>query len=218
MGDVIAEIIPLGLAVALSPFPVIPAILLLFTSRPRAAGGAFLAGWVCGVAVGTLAFVLLTEVIELADEPPTWASWTRIVLGWLLIAVGLRQVLSRSESSETPKWMSSIDGLAPSGAMRLGIVLSLANPKVLLLAAAAGLAIGSAELSLGGDLGAAAAFIAIASVTVALPVVLFVVLGERVLGPLGHVRDWLERHNATVMAVVIFVIGALLIVKGFRGL
>ena len=58
------------------------------TARRR---GAFLAGWVCGVTVGALVFVLLTEVIELADEPPTWASWTRIVLGWLLIAVGLRR-------------------------------------------------------------------------------------------------------------------------------
>ncbi len=218
MGDLIAEVVPLALAVALSPFPVIPAILLLFTPKPRAAGFSFLAGWIGGILVSTTAFLLLAAIIELADEPPTWASWTRIALGWLLIAVGLRQVLSRSEADSTPKWMSSIDGLEPAGAAKLGVVLSAANPKVLLLSAAAGLTIGSEQIGLSADVVAVLAFTVIASVTVALPVVLYSVVGTRILQPLGTIRSWLERHNATVMAVVILAIGTLLIVKGVRGL
>ena len=218
MGELIAEVLPLALAVALSPFPIIPAILLLFTKKPRAAGFSFLAGWVVGVLGSTILFVLLAALIELADEPPTWASWTRIALGALLIAVGIRQVMRRSESSETPAWMASIDSLEPAGAMRLGIILSAANPKVLLLTTAAGLTVGSEQAGFGPSAVAVLVFTVIASITVALPVMLFAILGEKILGPLGKVRSWLERHNAIVMAVVILAIGALLIGKGLSGL
>lgn len=44
MGSVIGEVTPLALGVALSPFPVVPAVLLLFTPRAKATAGAFLAG------------------------------------------------------------------------------------------------------------------------------------------------------------------------------
>ena len=164
MGELIAEVLPLALAVALSPFPIIPAILLLFTKKPRAAGFSFLAGWVVGVLGSTILFVLLAALIELADEPPTWASWTRIALGALLIAVGIRQVMRRSESSETPAWMASIDSLEPAGAMRLGIILSAANPKVLLLTAAAGLTVGSEQAGFGPSAFAVLVFTVIASI------------------------------------------------------
>lgn len=51
MGSVIGEVTPLALGVALSPFPVVPAILLLFTPRAKATAGAFLAGWAAGILV-----------------------------------------------------------------------------------------------------------------------------------------------------------------------
>ena len=56
MGELIAEVLPLALAVALSPLPILPAILLLFTQKPRAAGFSFLAGWVVGVLGSTILF------------------------------------------------------------------------------------------------------------------------------------------------------------------
>ena len=52
----------------------------------------------------------------------------------------------------------------------------------------------------------------------AVPVLLFALVGERVLRPLASMRDWLQANNATVMALVILVIGALLIAKGISGL
>ena len=38
-----ADVVPLALAIAASPFTIIPAILLLFTERPRTTSLAFLA-------------------------------------------------------------------------------------------------------------------------------------------------------------------------------
>ncbi len=97
------------------------------------------------------------------------------------------------------------------------MLLSAANPKVLLLTAAAGLSIGAADLSATETAITAVVFTLVASITVALPIVLYLIIGERILRPLGKARTWLQDNNAAVMAVVILVIGALLVVKGWQG-
>lgn len=218
MGEVVAEVLPLAIGIAASPFPIIPVILLLFTARPLAASGAFLAGWVLGIAAATAVFIGLASVVEAFDEPPSWASWARIALGAVLLAWGARQWLTRHDSDEDPAWMRSIEGSTPAEAARLGLLLSAANPKIVLLAAAAGLVIGAADLSTSGAVGAAAVFTGVAAATVAVPVLLFAVFGERVLGPLASMRDLLRANNAAVMALVILVLGALLVAKGVSGL
>jgi len=218
MGEVITEVLALGIAVAASPFPIIPAILLLFTPRAKPTSFGFVTGWIIGVLVATSVFIALATIVELADEPPTWASWARIVIGAALVALGLQRWLTRGRKEEAPEWMQSIDRLSPPTALRLGLLLSAANPKVLLLTAAAGLSIGAADLNSTETVITTAVFTVIASTTVALPVLLYLLVGRRILRPLGKVRTWLQDNNAAVMAVVILVIGVLLVVKGLQGL
>lgn len=212
------EVLPLALGIAASPFPVIPAILLLFTGRPRAAAWAFLSGWLVGVGLSASVFVLLAEVVDQSSDTPEWASWLRIVGGAALVAYGVKQWFDRHAEAEQPAWMRSISTASPSRAFRLALLLSAANPKVLLLAAAAGLVIGSDDFTARGDVVAVVLFTLVASVSVAVPVLAYTLLGDRVLTPLGVARDWLVRNNAAVMAVVLVVIGALLLVKGIGDL
>ncbi len=137
MGPVILEIAPLALGIAASPFPVVPAILLLFTPRPRATGGSFLAGWVVGIVGVCGVLSALASVIERNEETPAWAPWTRLGLGVLLIMLGVQQWLKREKQTD-PAWMRALNEATPATALRLGLLLSAANPKVLLLAAAGG--------------------------------------------------------------------------------
>ena len=218
MSEIWGEIVPLAAAIAASPFPIIPAILLLFTARPRATGLSFLAGWVIGIVVATAVFVGLATVLEPGDDTAAWASWARLAIGVALVVLGLSRWRGRHELHDTPAWMAALNEATPGSAVRLGVLLSAANPKVLLLAAAGGVVIGSAGLSTTETLVSVTAFTAIAAVTVALPVLLFIVLGERILVPLGRARDWLDANNAAVMAAVITVIGVLLAYKGYSGL
>jgi threonine/homoserine/homoserine lactone efflux protein len=213
-----ADVVPLAIAIAASPFTIIPAILLLFTARARATSLAFLAAWLLALAVGATAFVLLASAIELFEETPTWLSWTRIALGAVLVVLGIRQWLARRTPKATPAWMQRIESATPRRAVRLAVVLAYANPKVLLLTAAAGLSIGAAELDTSSTATAIAVFTVVAATSVAVPVLVYAVLGERMLGPLTRVRDWLERNNAVVMSIVITVIGVMVLVEGVRGL
>lgn len=212
------EVVPLALGIAASPFPVIPAILLLFTSRPRTSSSAFLAGWFLGVGGAALVFVALSEVVDAGRDTPVWASWLRVVLGALLVAYGVTQWLGRAADAEQPPWMRSIETATPRSALRLALLLSAANPKVLLLAAAAGLVIGADDLTTAGDVVAVLLFTLVASLSVAIPVLSYAVLGERVLPPLARARDWLVRNNSAVMAVVLVLIGLLLLQKGLTDL
>jgi threonine/homoserine/homoserine lactone efflux protein len=214
----LADVVPLAMAIALSPFPVVPAILLLFTTRPRATGAGFLLGWGIGIAGVALVVGALAGVLEGRDQPPAWAAPTRIVLGLALLALGVRAWLGRRATKQPPAWMAALDDATPTSALRLGLLLSAANPKIVLLAAAAGVGIGAAELPLASTLLVALLFTVLASVTVALPMVAHAIGGERALAPLGRARDWLEANNAAVMAVVLVVIGAVLLGRGIGGL
>ena len=210
----LAEILPFAAGIAVSPFPVIPVILLLFAPRARAASTAFLAGWMTGILVATTVFVALADVLQTQTDAATWVSWARVLLGAALVALGVRQWSGRRAGTETPGWMQSIETATPGAAARFGLLLSAANPKIVLLAAGAGLAIGTDASSLAAEAGWVVVFTLVAACSVAVPVLLHAILGDRILPPLGTAKDWLQAHNAAVMAVVITVIGVLLLAKG----
>lgn len=73
-------------------------------------------------------------------------------------------------------------------------------------------------MGLGGDAVVVAVFTVIAASTVAVPVLGYLVAAERMCGPLDSVKGWLQENNATVMATLILVIGAVLVGKGVSGL
>jgi threonine/homoserine/homoserine lactone efflux protein len=218
VADDVGEIFGLALAIAASPFPVIPAILLLFTTRPRATSLAFLGGWLAGIGAVTGAFALLADVVGSSGDSPIWLSWVRVVIGATLVAYGVRQWIARGASDQPPGWMGSIQEATPAKGVRLALLLSVANPKVLLLAAAAGLDIGAAKATAAGVVLTAVLFTMVASISVAVPVLTYAVVGDRVLPPLEKAKDWLTRNNAAVMAVVITVIGLALLKNGLSGL
>ncbi|HSF97226.1 MAG TPA: GAP family protein [Ornithinibacter sp.] len=212
------DLVPLAIGILASPFPVIPVILLLLTPRATANAGAFLGGWAAGVLAGTAVFVALANVIDGFEETPTWVSWARVLLGGALVIVGVRQFMARHESKEAPGWMRALDDATPASAVRLGALLSGANPKILLLSAAAGLTIAAADLTAGATVATVVIFALVGSLSVALPLVVHLVLGDRAQAPLLRAKEWLTEHNATIMVVVMLVIGGLLLSNGISGL
>lgn len=212
------DLFGVALAIALSPLTIIPAILMLFTERPRATGTAFLTGWLVGLIGLTGAFALLAGIIEGFYQTPGWAHWLRVVLGVALVGFGVKKWLGRAKDTGAPPWMDQITGYGPGPAGRTGLLLAAANPKVLVFCAAAGLAIGSAELGIGPALALVALFAVTAALSVAVPVVAYAIAGERMTGGLTRLKDWLIAHNAALMAVLFVIIGVLLMLQGLSGL
>lgn len=211
------ELVAMAAGIALSPFGIIPAILLLFTARPKAAAAAFLFGWAGGVALAFFLATLLAGFLQQPEQPPAWIAWARSAFGLLLLLLAGRQWARRHAAAAAPAWMVALSAADPRTALRYGGLLTIANPKVLLLALGAGLSAGPGLTSAQALL-AAGAFALAASLSVAAPLVLYALFGERMLRPLGRARAWLESNNAAIMAVVLLAFGILLLRKGLGGI
>ncbi|MDR6905979.1 threonine/homoserine/homoserine lactone efflux protein [Agromyces sp. 3263] len=219
MGPIIGDILPLALGIAISPIPIIAAILMLLSPKAKGTSVGFLIGWVLGIVVAVVLFTLLASVIPENDPDASKpvSGVIKIVLGIALLFLALRQWRSRpkpGEEPELPKWMAAIDQMTAGRGLVLGFLLSAVNPKNLLMAVAAGVIIGTAGLAVGEAAVVILVFVLIAASTVAIPVIAYLVASKRMAGPLEALRGWLVHNNATVMAVLLLVIGVVVIGKG----
>jgi threonine/homoserine/homoserine lactone efflux protein len=124
----------------------------------------------------------------------------------------------RKRSAHMPGWMQSITKLTPVKAGAAGTALTVVNPKVLFICAAAGLAIGSAGLGSTHAWVTMAWYVAVAGSTVAIPILAYVVSGDRLDEPLRRLKDWMESQHAVLVAAILIVIGLLVLYKGIHGL
>jgi threonine/homoserine/homoserine lactone efflux protein len=223
VGGAIGDLLPLALGVAISPVPIIAAILMLLAPRAGATSLGFLVGWVTGIVIACVLFVVLASTLALGSSsgPSTAASWVKLVLGLALVALGIRQWGTRpgvGQPATLPKWMAAIDSLSPAKAVGLAFALAAVNPKNLLMAVAAGTTIGGAGLSLGSATVCVLVFVVIAASSVAAPVVGYAVAAHRMRRPLDELKAWLQQNNVAVMAVLLIVIGVALLGKGLGAL
>lgn len=219
MGSVIGDILPLALGVAISPIPIIAAILMLLSPKAKGTSIGFLLGWVLGIIVAVVLFELLSSIIPASDPDAAKpvAGVIKIVLGLGLLFLAWRQWSSRPRAGAEPAlpaWMGAIDTMTTVRGFILGFVLAAVNPKNLLMAAGAGVIIGTAGLELGSVVVVTVIFVVIAAISVALPVIAYLLAADRMAAPLESLRTWLVHNNATVMSVLLLVIGVVLIGKG----
>ncbi len=217
MGAAIGAVLPLGVGVALSPIPIIAVVLMLATPRGRVNGPAFIAGWVLGLAavgIVVLAISAGAGASDGQDQPTTWVSIVKLVLGVALIALAVHQWWGRpsGEGEPTlPGWMSSIDTFGPGKAFGLALALSAVNPKNLLLVVAAATAIAQTGVGTGGQAVALAVFVVLGTVGPGLPLGIYYALGARSAHLLEGLRRWMAAHNTAVMTVLLLVIGLKLV-------
>jgi len=219
LGDAIGELLPPALGIAISPIPVIAVVLMLTSARGKIAAPAFAAGWVFALALVSTVVVLVAEQAHVSsgESGSTAAGWVKILLGVLFLLMAGRQWRSRPAPGDTatlPGWMSAIDAMPTGRALALGAMLVAAKPKNLLLTIAASVSIAQAGLSTSSSAVALSVFTVIASVTVAGPVLAYLLLHDRLEQPLLHAKDWLIQENATVVFVVLLLLGVVILGKG----
>lgn len=218
-GSVLTGLVPLGLVVALSPITVIPAVLVLQSSRPRPTGLAFLAGWVVGLAGVIAVCVHAAHLIGgVHKSPQPWASWLRVVLGTALIGYGVYQWFHRDGGDESPGWMKKFETITPARAGVMGAALVVARPDVVFICVPAGLAIGGAGLGFTGDWVAAAFFVLVAASSVAIPILAYAAAGHRLDDTMRELKTWMAKNNSALMAVIMVVIGAMVLYNGVHAL
>ena len=216
MGSTVGQILPLAVGVGVNPLPVIAIILLLLTPRARATGLSVLAGWLAGlILVGGIAIAIASRTDLYGAEGSSIATWVSLILGVLVLGLAVKQWLGRpakGEESEPPKWMAALDQMNGWRALRLGALMAAANPKNLVLTLTAAVIIVEGGHTAAQEALALAVFVVVASIGVAVPMVAYFALGSKASSILEGWRTWLVRNNATIMSVVLGLIGLLLVV------
>jgi hypothetical protein len=218
MGPAIGDVLPLAVGIAISPVPIIVAILILLSPKAKGAGLGYLLGWVLGIVVAVTAFTLVSSGLpaETGGSKPV-AGVIKLLLGAGLLFLAMRQWKAGHGTAgppKLPKWMSAVDTLTPVKSLVIGFLLVAVNPKNLLLGVSAGVSIGSAQLEVGSIVVVIAVFTVVAAVTVAGPIVAYLVASDRMHAPLESLRVWLVANNSTVMSVLLLVMGVVMIGKG----
>jgi hypothetical protein len=219
MSNSISEVLTYAVAVAISPVPIIAVILMLFSARARVNGRMFLAGWVVAAGgVSAIAYVL-ADAGDAATDSTTadTISWGQIAIGAFFLFVAARQWRSRpapGAQPDMPKWMAGIDSFSPGKSFTLALLLAGVNPKNLLLSVSAGAALAKVGPTTSEAIAAWIVYVVLASITIAGPVVYYLLGGDRAKAVLDEMKEWLAVHNAAVMTVLFVVFGVKFIAEG----
>lgn len=207
----------LGLAAGLSPIPIVGVVLLLSTPRARANSLWFAATWTAAIFVfGSVAALLASRLGHAYDDLDSGAATWKIVAGVLFVLLGLRYWRGRprgDEVAEVPKWMEGVDRFNAGRSSLLALTLSVLNPKNLLLVLGAAAAVAGSDAGPGEQALMLGYFTLLATLGVAAPIAIHLLMRERSALLLERLRQWMVQRNAVIMTALCVVLGAYLVVS-----
>jgi hypothetical protein len=220
MGQVLAQLIPVALAAALSTVPITATLFILLSDRRRTTALPFLSGWVIGTASALVLATLAAQALP--GRPRQFSSLVgnlEVVVGSALILFGLYTMLrhrgAAAGGTGGTGWIEGVGSVGPLPALGIGLALNL-RPKALLLVAAAGLAISGAPPGV-DDVDIVlliVVYTAIATSTVLVPTLATVFFPDRMEPRLVLARDWVNAHGTAVTGAVVVVVGVVVLAAG----
>ena len=200
----VLDLLLIGLAIALEPFPLTAFILILSTEKGTWKGLAFVLGWLACLIV-VIAAVLLTT----GDKPPkpqtapsTAGLAVKLALGTVLILLAVRQQRRMGRPRKPPSWMARLDRLSLWAAAGLAVFL---QPWTLVAAGAA--TVVQAKLSTPGDYVTLVLFCLVGTSSF-LYLELYAAFAPAAAGArLDRLRTWLDTHRDQVIIVIFLLLG-----------
>lgn len=200
----VLDLLLIGLAITLEPFPLTAFILILSSEKGTRKGLAFILGWLaCLVAV--IAAVLLTT----GGNPPksqtaqsTAVLAIKLAIGIVLILLAVRQRRRMGRPRKPPTWMGSLDRLSLLSAAGLAVFL---QPWALVAAGAATVA--QAKLSSTGDWVALMLFCLVGTSSFLYLELYAAFAPAKAAVRLDRMRTWLDTHQDQVIIGVFLLLG-----------
>ena len=215
----LSETLPFSIGVAASAVAVIAFVLILQGSRALSSGLSFTLGWVLGV--GVVCAVGVAFGLAVSDDPARWTQWLRTLLGGLLLIAAVRKWRQRVPSGQEPtppKWMSGLQDSAPGKDGVLGFLLGGINPKNLMLTLGAAATLGASDLSSSELWITGIAYVIVASVTVLVPMGIYVLMRSKADELLASLGEWMKSNSDAITIVVLVIFGVKLLLGGLAGL
>ncbi|GAA3368726.1 hypothetical protein GCM10017744_085910 [Streptomyces antimycoticus] len=202
------QILPLAVTMMAGP-QIVAAVILVTTARPVRVSLAFLLGAAVATAAGVALARGLCGLLGQAVSPGSpahrgsAASVVQLVLVGLLALAAVKNVVKR-RTVEPPKWLGTLMEAGPRKALTTGLLIILLMPSdiVVMLTVGANLEQHQAGLA------AALPFIAATVLIAALPLLVYLLLGDRARRAMPRLREWLATHSwvVNVAACLIFIV------------
>ncbi|MDQ2873339.1 MAG: GAP family protein [Actinomycetota bacterium] len=200
----VLDLLLIGLAITLEPFPVTAFILMLSSEKGARKGLAFILGW-----LGCLAAVIAAVILVTGGQPPkpntapsTAALAAKLALGVVLILIAVRKGRQMGRPRKPSAWMARLDRLSLWSAAGVAVFL---QPWVLVAAGAATAA--GAKLSTAGSYLTLILFCLLAT-SGFLYLELYAAFAPAAAGVrLERLRTWLNSHQDQVIIAVSLLLG-----------
>ncbi len=200
----VLDLLLIGLAIALEPFPLTAFILILSTQKGIWKGLAFVLGWVACLIV-VIAAVLLTtggKPPKPNTAPSTAALAVKLALGIVLILLAMRQQRRIGRPRKPPSWMARLDRLSLWAAVGVAVFL---QPWTLVAAGAA--TVVQAKLSTPGDYVTLVLFCLLGTSSFLYLELYTAFAPAAATARLERMRAWLDTHQDQVIILVLLLLG-----------
>jgi threonine/homoserine/homoserine lactone efflux protein len=200
----VIDLLLIGLAIALEPFPITAFILILGSAHGTRKGLAFLLGWLACLVVVMAAVILATggKPPAAKTDPSTAVLAVKLALGVVLILLAVRQWRRIGRERKPPAWMERLDRLSLWTAAGLAAFL---QPWVLVAAGAA--TVTQAKLSTVGDYLTLLGFCLLATSSFLYLEIYATFTPEAAAARLRRLRAWLDTHQDQVIVAVFLLLG-----------
>ena len=216
--DTITDILPMAAGIALSPIPIAAVVSILLATDSQKAS-AFLLGWATGILAIGLLVLFIPGLRMLNGDPTSMAGWLRIFLGGFLLLVALLKWKKRPSPQvyvEEPKFLTKIDSYNGWKTLILGVTMSTLNPKSLVLVSASAMTIYESKIVGQEKASVLLIFTVIASLSVAVPIVLTWAQPEKAQKILEDLKNWLIANNMAVTVALLVVFALIIAGNGLK--
>jgi len=201
---VVLDLLLIGLAITLEPFPLTAFILVLTSERGTWKGLAFILGW-----LACLIAVIAAVIASTGNNPPApntvpsdAALAVKLAVGVVLILIALRQRRRMGQPKKPPAWMARLDQLSLWGAAGLAAFL---QPWTLVAAGAA--TIVEAKLDTAGSYLVLILYCLLATSSFLYLELAAAFAPAKSEPQLERMRKWLDSHQDQVLIAICLLLG-----------
>lgn len=217
------ELLGFALAISFSPLHLALLLLLLLGPDPLRRGGWFVAGWLLVSLLELTLLLALGHGLLLTMEKGTdHRTGLDLLAAGALLAVGLNELLSRSEREGVPGWAAKLDGFCAMPLLpllALSALIQVVSPDDVFLYAKAGGSLLSAGFARPQELVAVLLFCLATGLLLLVPLAGLLLLGQERLQPwLERGKAWLYARADTLVGVVSLALAVYLGAQGIEGL
>jgi hypothetical protein len=210
--ELLSSLLIPALAIAVNPVPIIACVTLLSTPHGKRNALYFIVTVVIlMLAIGSAVIFVVGQ--SSSSSTSTGGAAVTTAFGLIFLAVAVQQWRTKPVEGKDPGWMKALD----KAGLVAGVVLGVSLTNYALLTSGMQKIVTSG-LSSSVQTSALVFFTLIATSTIILPLIVYLVRPVWAKRVLGRFRDWLMQHNRVILIIVFGLMGTLFTVQGVIGL